>query len=404
MLSGLLTAFTVHRGQLPGGALVALVLVLASGVLLEAAKPTPAAKAGGAADSGGSVSASRRMTDARRHRWVFLGLYLLGPLVLVALLSRRYELWGVPYLTVLTPPFLLALAAGLQALVRRWRPLGIVGLVLVLGLAAYGLYGNSAPENRKEDWRAAAAYVASHAAADDAILVVADFASVPFTYYYSGAAPVYAPWGGRISEAQQVELPLQGLVASNTVWLVQSHQESIDPEGLVPRLLEQRYPIVTEQFPRGVRVTAYAVRTRLSRLPEDATPVGTDFGPLRLLGFTVDGPPHHATDDTYHPPSGWINVSLYWQAQAPPDQDYTAAVRLVDTMGQVWGDRLERPGAPLRRYPPSRWAVGEVVRDEYDVNLNPVTPAGRYRVEVALLSADGKTVGKGVVTEVDVTR
>jgi hypothetical protein len=44
------------------------------------------------------------------------------------------------------------------------------------------------------------------------------------------------------------------------------------------------------------------------------------------------------------------------------------------------------------------------VRDEYDVNLNPVTPAGRYRVEVALLTTDGRTVGKGVVTEVDVTR
>jgi mannosyltransferase len=394
MLGALLAAFTVHRAVVPGLVLVAvgaLVLVgLAAGRREDHAAPD------------GSADRPHCLTtiDAR----VFLGLYLLLPVAMVATLSQRYELWGVPYFTILAPPFLTAVAAGTSVLSRRWRLAGLATIALLLTLAVAGLAANSAPENRKEDWRAAAAYVRDHAAADDAILVVADFAAVPFRYYYRGTTAVYTPWGGRLSDPAAVAAPLDGLTGANSIWLVQSHHEPIDPDGFIPRLLDQRYPTVTEQFPRGVRLTGYAVRTLLTQVPPGAGRVDQDLGPLRLLARTVDPGPHFAADTTYHPPSGWIHLTLYWQTALPVDQDYAVSVRLLDAVGQVWGDKLDRPASPLRRYPPTRWLPGEIVRDEYDVNLNPATPAGNYQLEVGVLALDGAVLRRLVVDEVEISR
>jgi mannosyltransferase len=394
MLVALLAAFTANRAVAPGIVLAAVGALALLGLAAGRPDSTPSPDT--------ATPGSDRLTpgDAR----VFLGLYLMLPIVLVAALSQRYELWGVPYFTILAPAFLVAVAAGVDFLSCRWRLLGLAAAGLLLTLAVLGLAANAAPENRKEDWRAAAAYVRDHAAPDDAIVVVADFAAVPFRYYYRGAAVVYTPWGGRISDAAMVTAPLDGLDGANNIWLVQSHEEPIDPDGLIPCLLDQRYPTVTEQFPRGVRLTAYAVRTRLTQLPAGTVRVDQALGPLRLLARTVDPGPHLAADTTYHPPSGWIHVTLYWQAALPVDLDYVVSVRLVDAVGQVWGDKLDRPASTLRRYPTSRWVPGEIVRDEYDVNLNPATPPGSYRLEVGVLTPDGKVLRRLVVDEVEINR
>ena len=333
MLGALLAAFTLHRAVAPGIVLAAVGALVLLGLVAGRREDREAPD--------GAATGPRTLTagDAR----VFLDLYLLLPVALVAALSQRYELWGVPYFTILAPPFLVAVAAGTAVLSRRWLVLGLATTAVLLTMAVLGLAADAAPENRKEDWRAAAAYVRDHAAADDAILVVADFAAVPFRYYYRGPATVYTPWGGRLSDSAAVAAPVDGLGGANNIWLVLSHQEPIDPDGLIPRLLDQRYPTVTEQFPRGVRLTAYAVRTRLTQLPPGVGRVDQDLGPLRLLARTVDPAPHFAADSTYHPPSGWIHVTLYWQAALPVDQDYAVSVRLVDALGQVWGDKLDRP-------------------------------------------------------------
>jgi hypothetical protein len=70
----------------------------------------------------------------------------------------------------------------------------------------------------------------------------------------------------------------------------------------------------------------------------------------------------------------------------------------------VWGDKLDRTASTLRRYPTSRWAPSEIVRDEYDVNLNPATPPGRYRLEVGVLAPDGQALRRVVVDEVEISR
>jgi hypothetical protein len=94
-----------------------------------------------------------------------------------------------------------------------------------------------------------------------------------------------------------------------------------------------------------------------------------------------------------HPPSGWVHVRLWWQATAPLDRDYSTAARIVGPEG-VWGDRLPRSNEALRMWPTSTWTAGEYVRDEIDINLNPLTPAAAYPVVIGVVDAEGRPVGE----------
>ena len=77
---------------------------------------------------------------------------------------------------------------------------------------------------------------------------------------------------------------------------------------------------------------------------------------------------------------------------APIDDDYIATVQMVGPEG-VWGDRLYRDNEALRRAPTSTWQPGEIVRDEIDVNLNPVTPDGVYPIVVGVMDSTGAPTG-----------
>ncbi|HRA65027.1 MAG TPA: hypothetical protein PL187_03345, partial [Caldilinea sp.] len=82
----------------------------------------------------------------------------------------------------------------------------------------------------------------------------------------------------------------------------------------------------------------------------------------------------------------------WWQATGAVDQAYLPSVQMVGPEG-VWGDRLYRDGEVLRRDPPTQWPSGVIVRDEVDVNLNPLTPVGEYPIVVGVRDASGAEVG-----------
>jgi hypothetical protein len=148
-------------------------------------------------------------------------------------------------------------------------------------------------------------------------------------------------------------------------------------------------------------VHAFAQRYRspaLVGVPADVPPVSEDFGKLRLLGCTVQPASLKARDDLYHPPSGWVHVTSYWTAMAPLDEDVYPELRLEDSAGQVWGERLERSEDAIHLWPTSRWKPGEVLRADYDVNLNPITPAGEYTVVVSVLGSETRAVCGGAIT------
>jgi hypothetical protein len=116
---------------------------------------------------------------------------------------------------------------------------------------------------------------------------------------------------------------------------------------------------------------------------------------LLLAACEITTPEVAARDERMHPPSGWVHVRLWWQAKGPIDSDYIATVRMVGPEG-VWGDRLFRENETLRRWPTSSWQGADFWRDEVDVNLNPLTPAGTYPIVVGVMDAEGQETGQTV--------
>ncbi len=339
-----------------------------------------------------------------------LAAVTLGPLLVGNLfLAVDGTVFGEPRYFLLIVPFLwLAVAAGVRGLSRRARALGgLVGLAwAVLLLAA--LPAMWLPENRREDWRAVAAYLEAHAGPQDRVLVHPGFLRPALDYYYDGPAPVVAPFGGHLAGPEEVEGPLAALAPSEVVWLVQSHLEGPDPAHLVEGWFAARFPLVTEQYPAGVILKGYAARYRLPAPPEDALPAGFGLGGLRLVGYRVDAARLRATDDRYHPPSNWLHLTTYWARAGPVGEDLQCEARLVDGLGQVWGLSLPRERDVWGLFPPAQWPQGEVFRLDQDVNLNPATPPGRYRVAVRVLDAEGQPLSTAegtdlvVLTEVEI--
>jgi uncharacterized membrane protein len=341
---------------------------------------------------------------------LFLWAWIATPLIIGnLLLARNATIFAEDrYFLFLAPFVLWALARGavvgggwLAAGERSgWRVGAAAGgaALLLLTLAFPRLW---TPAMLREDWRAASTYVLDYQAASPglpaAVVAHVDYIHLAPQWYLRRTAtqaelPLYHPFGGPLSPEQTESViapPLLGIVdaGARTLWLLQSHLDGVDDARLVEGWLNQRYPLVTEQYPAGVKLSGYALYSRFDELPElapgAAFPAAELAPGLELVACELITPAVSAADERMHPPSGWVHVRLWWRATGPIADDYIASVQMVGPEG-VWGDRLYRTNETLRRWPTSTWAPGVLWRDEVDVNLNPVTPPGAYPIVVGL--------------------
>lgn len=327
---------------------------------------------------------------------ICLGGLLVVPLVIGGVLQVRDRsvFDEARYFILLAPALCLLWGRALNIMILRIKWLGLGLLATMLAVTIVALSHLWLPQSLREDWRTAARYVQSHAGSNDAVLVHVDYVHVAFERYFDGPQPVFFPFSDQLQDTAQIDAPLTGLLGFDSVWLVQSHTEQFDRDHLVERWFADRFPLATEQYPAGVTVKRFITRYRLPGPPDDVPGIRNNFGPLvSLVGCSVTEASTPATDERSHPPSAWVHATLYWQAEARPPADYSSSVRMVDSQGQVWGDKLTRERETLRMWPTSRWEPGEIVRDEVDVNLNPRTPDGEYRIVVSLLDENGGPLG-----------
>jgi 4-amino-4-deoxy-L-arabinose transferase-like glycosyltransferase len=347
----------------------------------------------------------------RLYLWAWLGAPLLAGNLL---LSRNDTIFAEDrYFLFLVPFALWAIARGVVVLGERWRPVGWLAAAAAVILLAAALPRLWSPSMLREDWRAAANYIASYQNASPGLPAAAvahvDYTRTPLNWYLRkqydhDQLPVFFPFGGSIApeEVEQVVAPpLRGIEESGaaTLWLTQSHLDGIDDGQLVEGWLNQAYPLITEQYPTGIKLTGYAVQHRFAALPalaDNAVKPNTELAPgLILAACEIVTPEIAARDERMHPPSGWVHVRLWWQASGPIADDYVATVRMVGPEG-AWGERLYRANETLRRWPTSTWEHSDLVRDEVDVNLNPTTPPGEYPIIVGAMDGAGQETGKTV--------
>lgn len=91
---------------------------------------------------------------------------------------------------------------------------------------------------------------------------------------------------------------------------------------------------------------------------------------VMLLGCDLE-PVHARAGDAVH-------ISLYWQALAEPTEDYLVSVLMTDEAGNELFEVLRTPVDG--EYPTSLWSEGEVVRDRFDLIVDPSIPVGRHRL------------------------
>ncbi len=414
----LLSAFTIWKASLPSflsAVITAVIAGLAVVGLLTPHRPTlPSSTLNSQPPATSDQRPATSDQPPAPSPQLLVALLLLTPVAIATILLFRNQVafFGERYFIVVLPWLLIAAAAGAIHLARRLRTL--LGLkletrcqsllishllpalcyLLPLTFTLIPLPGQWSPSARKEAWRQTVGYLAMYARPEDAILIHPNWTRYPLQYYFRGPGQTYAVFGS-VEGGTDLEGPLMAISSAHpVVWLVESHTELADPDHRVNAWLAARYPEVTELYPPGlVAVRAYAPGYLSDHLPDCAQPLNVAFeGGLNLIGYTVPQTQVHAADDLFHPPSGWVHVILYWTGGAPLTQDYAPFVHLIDNLGQVWGTSLDRPNDAFDFYPTARWRPGQVVRADFDVNLNPITSPGRYTLVVGLRDTSGVQV------------
>jgi hypothetical protein len=98
---------------------------------------------------------------------------------------------------------------------------------------------------------------------------------------------------------------------------------------------------------------------------------------VRLLGYNIES--------GFQPGDG-IHLTLFWQCLEEIEWDYTVFTHLIDEQGIIWGQKDNPPVDGF--YPTSRWEVGEIVRDQYDLIIPDDAAPGEYWFEVGMYLAD----------------
>lgn len=101
---------------------------------------------------------------------------------------------------------------------------------------------------------------------------------------------------------------------------------------------------------------------------------------VTLVGYDL-------SSETVHP-GETLTVTLVWRAEADVATDYTVFIHLFDESGDLVAQR-DRP--PVNgQYPTSAWLPGDVIRDHYQLTVDPSASSGQATLLVGMYHPDTK--------------
>ena len=132
---------------------------------------------------------------------------------------------------------------------------------------------------------------------------------------------------------------------------------------------------------------AYQLPARETPAPEPDHRMEAVVGDsIRLLGYEVDA--------ERVSPGDTVRLTLFWEALAPLDTDYTVFSHLLGghnpaTQGPMWAGH---DSPPLQgHYPTTVWQPGEVILDVHPLAIPTDTPPGEYELEAGLYELETMT-------------
>ena len=332
----------------------------------------------------------------RRHRVLLLSLWAYAIIFItpVSIVGRRGDRYALPVYLALDLLAAIALvwitgrlaSANWARLKGKWKwVLGVaVGVQILLASFYHPYYfdyfnpllgnGRTAPYLINVGWGEgldqAAAYLNQLPGASKK--TVASWYSFQFAPFFKG---------------NTVDLSSNepALRADHTVFYINQVQRGFPSQELLS-YFQDREPLHTVRLGGVDYAWIYPGPVVSTEPPAEVKyPVGTVLGgALRLVGFDMPDETIRADDK--------LPITLYWETLSPIHNDYNVYVRLVDEMGNVWGqvDRLPIGGM----WRTNQWQPGTFIRDEYRLALRSGTPPGMYNLEVAMYSfATGETFG-----------
>ncbi len=206
----------------------------------------------------------------RLSQFFFLAALLVIPFLVELIVSLQRPIFLDRTLIWTTIPLFLLLAAGIVQLRFRLLIIVVVGILATNNLFSAGDYFRVV---QKEDWKDPAGFVANFVKNDQLILFNSSRAQIPFDYYFKTYEDMYSIqvekhgvpvdlFDSGVLEpkmtASDVPALLSMLSGHKTVWLVYSHNQSTDPQGLIPQTLASAMQLVYSRDYPGVQVQIYA--------------------------------------------------------------------------------------------------------------------------------------------------
>jgi len=310
-----------------------------------------------------------------------LALWLVVPLLLIFAFDL-YKPAYLKFLLAILSSYHILLTTGIHNLVQ---PLGLPRPLRSCILLAFYVFTFSAlapslrnlycnPAYARDNYRGIAADIAALGRPGDGVILNAPNQWEVFTYYYRGDLPLYpAPYHPTPEQVGEWLAPI--LSSHQRLFVLYWGDREADPERRMENLLADRAYLAWGRWYGRVRVALYG----LGPLPEEPrVEIRARFGPHILLhGYAVgEGP---------FAPGDVVPVTLFWEADAPPDR-YKVFLHLMDRAENLVAQNDSEPRGDLS--PTFIWSVGERVTDRHGVYLPPNLPPGTYRLRVGMYRMD----------------
>jgi hypothetical protein len=332
---------------------------------------------------------------------------LVSALTLGWLIGLRYPFFperGERLLLLALPPFVLLIAAGVDALWARWQVAGYATLALLGAVAGVSLVAfYTVPRYVADDYRPLIGRTIVQGLPEDTVFCVYPWQVGYWRSYSHPAGPnaILTPdaaWGEKVTSA------LDAALSQGRVWFP-AHLAlgGILETQIEAHLAERGIPFGVEWYGPGTRLSAWAPAAAANLQPVAAGPFrfplrGADVPAIELAGVAVAAGPIPAANAV-------LPLALSWRSAAPPPV-LGVSVRLTDPLGQIWAQHDYEPLGSLRQpgeHPASltgNWSAG----DHLGLLIPAGTPAGHYTLEAAVhlkgdvrpldaFGADGKGLG-----------